>query len=161
MNLLIPNETAERICAELRRAGRIEVGGLLMGEHVSEDTFRVADMTVQQHGGSHFGFVRYPKAHAAQLAAFFERTERRYTQFNYLGEWHSHPNAPASPSTSDIVEMVRLVEDPEADVSFAVLLIVRLTWLRRLKGTVTEFTRSRKPRPAKLVWERARGNEGR
>ena len=154
MNLLIPIEPARRIHAALRGSGRKEVGGLLMGEHVSEDTFRVADVTVQTHGGTPFGFVRCPEAHAAQLASFFEKTERKYTQFNYLGEWHSHPNVPASPSASDIAEMVRLVEDSEVDVSFAVLLIVRLAWLRRLVGTATEFTRSRNPRAANLVWER-------
>ena len=51
MNLLAPSDIAARIRAELREAGRVEVGGVLMGEHVSEDTFRVVDLSAQRHGG--------------------------------------------------------------------------------------------------------------
>jgi [CysO sulfur-carrier protein]-S-L-cysteine hydrolase len=153
MNLLIPNEIAVRFRAELRRAGRFEVGGLLMGAHVSEDTFRVVDMTAQRNGGSRSEFVRDPKAHAAELASFFERTGGDYTRFNYLGEWHSHPNVPAKPSASDVAEMVRLVDDPEVGVTFAVLLILRLALFRRLAGTATVFAPRRAPVAAKLTWE--------
>ena len=156
MNLLIPGEIAERIWSELRRAGRVETGGVLMGEHVSEGTFRVADMTVQQHGGTLLGFLRWPEAHAAQLASFYERKAGCYTKFNYLGEWHSHPNAPACPSIRDIEEMTQIAQDPEVGVNFAVLLIVRLARFRRLKGTATVFVRSRDPATAKLVWEHRR-----
>lgn len=153
MNLLIPSEIVRRIRAELRQAGRIEVGGLLMGEHVSRDTFRVVDLTAQCHGGSHNFFMRDPEAHATKLASFFERTDGAYSQFNYLGEWHSHPNVPAIPSANDVVEMFRLVEDPEVGVNFAVLLIVRMTWFRRLQSTATVFARPRKTTPAKIVME--------
>ena len=154
MNLLIPSEVAERIRRVLRQAGRVEAGGVLMGEHVSEDTFRVVDMTAQRHGGSHVGFVRDPKAHAAELASFFERTKGDYTRFNYLGEWHSHPKAAAAPSATDVAEMVRLVDDPQVGVTFAVLLIVRLTLFHRLVGTAMVFAPCRAPVAAKLIWER-------
>jgi integrative and conjugative element protein (TIGR02256 family) len=137
----------------LRRAGRVEVGGLLLGEHVSEDTFRVVDMTAQRHGGSHTGFMRDPEAHAADLASFFERTKGDYARFNYLGEWHSHPNVPATPSASDVAEMIRLVDDPEVGVTFAVLLVVGSTLFRRLTGTATVFAPSQTPMHAKLIWE--------
>lgn len=154
MNLQIPNEIAVRIRAELRRAGRVEVGGLLMGEHVSDDTFRVVDFTAQRNSGSRVQFVRDPRAHAAELATFFERTKGDFTRFNYLGEWHSHPNVPPIPSACDVAEMVRLVDDPEVGVTFAVLLIVRLTLLRRLVGTAMVFAPCRAPVVAKLIWER-------
>ena len=154
MNLLIPANTEERIRAEMRRAGRHEVGGLLLGEHLSANTFRLSDVTVQRDGGGNSYFIRDPDSHATQLAIFFERTGWNYTRFNYLGEWHSHPSAPVVPSPNDIVEMMRLVEDPEVGVTFAVLLIVRLTRLRRLKGSLTDFRPSQTPRAATLIWER-------
>ena len=156
MNLLIPHDIAERMRKEMRCAGGIEIGGVLMGEHVSEGTFRLEDIAVQRYGGSRFGFLRYPEAHAAQLASFFERKGRHYTKFNYLGEWHSHPNATADASTRDIEEMAQIVEDPEVGVWFAVLLIVRLEPFTRLKGTATVFVRSCRPATAKLVWEPGR-----
>ena len=157
MKLLVPGEIAARIGTELRRARRVEVGGLLMGEHVCQDAFRVVDITAQRHGGSHTGFMRDPEAHAAELAAFFERTKGDYARFNYLGEWHSHPNVPATPSASDVAEMVRLVGDPKVGVTFAVLLIVRFTLFRRLVGSATVFAPSRNPTCAKLVWEQKGG----
>ena len=66
----------------------------------------------------------------------------------------NHPNFPATPSGSDVAEMVRLVEDAEVGAVFAVLLIMRLTLFRRLVGSATVFTRFQEPAPAKLIWER-------
>ena len=106
MILLIPNEIEIRIRKELHRAGRIEIGGLLMGEHLFGDTFRVVDITAQRDGGSYAGFVRDPDLHTSQLESFFERTNGDYTRFNYVGEWHSHPNVCAEPSAIDIAEDV-------------------------------------------------------
>ena len=83
----------------------------------------------------------------------FERKGRRYTKFSYLGEWHSHPNVKPEASTRDIEEMAQIVEDPEAGIRFAVLLIVRLTPLSCLEGTATVFVRSCVPATAKLTWE--------
>ena len=156
MNLLIPHDIVERMRAEMRSAGGIEIGGVLMGEHVSEGTFRLEDITAQRYGGSRFGFLRYPEAHAAQLASFFERKGRRYSKFNYLGEWHSHPNAMADASTRDIEEMAQIVEDPAVGIRFAVLLIVRLTPFSCLKGTAMVFVRSCVPATAKLTWKPGR-----
>lgn len=124
-----------------------------MGEHVSEVTFRVVDFSVQRDGGSRTNFVRDPKEHVAQLAAFFEGTGADFTRFNYLGEWHSHPSFPPSPSASDIAEMVRLVDDPEVGASFAVLLIVRLRIIRGLTGTATLFARGGASISSALTWE--------
>ena len=156
MKLLVPSDIAARIRKELRLAGRVEVGGLLMGEHVAEDAFRVVDLTAQRSGGTVCHFIRDPDAHALALEAFFSRTGGDYTRFNYLGEWHSHPTFQTTPSALDIAEMVRLVDDPQVGVSFAVLLIVRLRFLGRLIGSTTIFARGRAPTSARLVWERGR-----
>jgi integrative and conjugative element protein (TIGR02256 family) len=153
MILLVPSDIAKRFRGELRRARRFEVGGVLMGEHVSDETFRIVDFTTQRYGGTRVHFVRDPRAHAAQLEGFFERTGGDYTRFNYLGEWHSHPSFPPTPSASDIAEMVRLVDDPEVGVSFSILLILRLRFFRRLVGTATLFARGQSLLPARLFWE--------
>ena len=44
MQLLLPNPILKRLQRELRRASRSEIGGLLMGEHLGDETFRVADI---------------------------------------------------------------------------------------------------------------------
>jgi hypothetical protein len=56
---------------------------------------------------------------------FFERTEHKYSRFNYIGEWHSHPSFEVSPSGTDLDSMRRLVRDPGFKGRFAVLMITR------------------------------------
>ena len=152
MILVVPREISRRLRAELRRARRVEIGGLLFGEHLSDDTFRIADFTVQRTGGARAHFVRDPEQHSSQLASFFDYSGRDYTRFNYLGEWHSHPSFPPAPSAIDMVEMSRLITDPAVSASFVVLLIVRLRLFWRLAATASLFVRDRGPTPVELIW---------
>src|SRR5690606_1513044 len=105
MRLLLTVPIALRLRRELRRAGRREIGGLLMGEHLYDDVFRIADITVQRSGGAKTCFVRQPHEHQAELNSFFERTGANYSRFNYLGEWHSHPSFDPLPSETDLQTM--------------------------------------------------------
>lgn len=109
----------------LRQAGSRETGGILMGEHVGEDTFRVAEITVQRQPGTIATFVRALTGVAQALTRFFRRTNYEYTRFNYLGEWHSHPSFALEPSASDCRSMLEIVDDPDVGAHFAVLMIVR------------------------------------
>ena len=56
---------------------------------------------------------------------------RRYggeaKRFNYLGEWHSHPNAPAVPSLCDEMTMTDLLAEQAGAVNFLVLVVVRVS----------------------------------
>lgn len=110
----------------LSQAGSRETGGILMGEHVGEDTFRVAEITIQRRPGTFATFVRALAGVAHALTRFFRRTNYEYTRFNYLGEWHSHPSFALEPSASDRQSMLEIVEDPDVGANFAVLMIVRL-----------------------------------
>ena len=108
MQLLLPTQVTKRLRQELRRAKAREIGGLLMGEHVRDDVFRVVDISVQRSGGSQTHFVRDPSSHAAQLDAFFARTGNDFTRFNYLGEWHSHPTFEPAPVRPTAIPCNRL-----------------------------------------------------
>ena len=77
-----------------------EVGGVMMGEHVEGEVFRVIEVTVQQ-AGTVTTFVRLIWDAVASLGRFFARTGHQYTKFNYLGEWHSHPSFRLHPSDRD------------------------------------------------------------
>jgi [CysO sulfur-carrier protein]-S-L-cysteine hydrolase len=133
MQLRLTEPILRRLRAELRRAGRREIGGVLMGEHVEGDVFQVVELTVQSTGGSHVGFMRHPEEHKPQLDAFFERTGGDYTRFNYLGEWHSHPSFEPVPSLTDLQTMQSIVADPQVGANFLVLVVVRLGLFRRLE----------------------------
>lgn len=139
MQLLLPPKIINRLQRELRRAGKQEIGGLLMGEHIRDEVFRVVDISVQRSGGSQACFSRDPKDHQAQLQEFFARTGEDYGRFNYLGEWHSHPSFEPFPSPTDIETMQSIVSDPSVGVNFVTLIIARLSSRARIELTVTAF----------------------
>lgn len=126
MKLHLPRKLIRRLTRELSKAGSREIGGVLMGEALGSDEFRLVDLSVQRSGGDFACFVREPAAHLPFMEAFFERTGRQYTRFNYLGEWHSHPSFVPLPSTSDLSTMQSIVDDSQLGATLAVLLIPRL-----------------------------------
>lgn len=121
------------------------MGGILVGEHMGFDQFRIIDISFQKSGGALAHFVRDPKHHKAFLADFFARTGNDYQRFNYIGEWHSHPLFEPIPSDKDIRTMSQLVIDPDVGVNFAVLIIVRLRGWSRLRISSTMFQPGRIP----------------
>jgi len=129
---LIPDSVVQVVNAAVRRAGRREVGGVLLGEHLGSDLFRVLECTVQMHGGTSSSFVRMPEAVDAALRHFYERHNFDYSRFNYLGEWHSHPSFALIPSCTDEQTMLGIVRDPDSHASFAVLMLARLESDKRL-----------------------------
>jgi integrative and conjugative element protein (TIGR02256 family) len=139
VRILLPDPIAKRLRRELRQAGRREIGGLLMGEHVESEVFRLADISVQHSGGSRSCFVRHPHEHRAELDRFFERTGGNYKRFNYLGEWHSHPSFAPVPSATDFETMQEIVEDPDVGVNFVVLIVVKLVGRNDLQISATAF----------------------
>ncbi len=139
MHLLIPPEIVERLRTALVHAGSREIGGVLMGEHVGEDTFRVHDLTIQMKGGTFARFVRLVETIAGPLRAFFHATHHRYTKFNYLGEWHSHHSFALQPSGKDHRTMYRMIDDSRLGANFLVLLLVKLEASGELECAVTVY----------------------
>jgi [CysO sulfur-carrier protein]-S-L-cysteine hydrolase len=139
MQLLLSTQIIRRLKRELRRAGNQEIGGLLMGEHVRDELFRVVEISVQRSGGSQACFIRDPRDHETQLLKFFTHTGEDYARFNYLGEWHSHPSFEPIPSACDIQTMQSIVDDPAVGVNFLVLLIPKLLSNKRIMATAMAF----------------------
>jgi integrative and conjugative element protein (TIGR02256 family) len=153
MQLLLPPQVAKRLQRELRRAGSREIGGLLLGEHVGDERFRIVEISVQRSGGTHAGFMRDPQRHERQLKRFFRRTGEDYTRFNYLGEWHSHPRFPVTPSATDLEMMQSIVEDPTVGVNFLVLLVCNRAADRALEATALAFRAATEPQAVHLTLE--------
>src|SRR5439155_5778823 len=126
MQLLIPPEIALRLVNALAQAGKKEIGGILMGEHVGPDIFRVKEVTIQRKGGTFAAFIRIVADILAPLRAFFDATKHDYTRFNYLGEWHSHHSFALEPSGRDHMTMCDMVMDPQLGAHFVVLLLVKV-----------------------------------
>jgi integrative and conjugative element protein (TIGR02256 family) len=147
MKLEFPSALRRRMRGHLGRAGRREVGGILMAEQISPGHFRLVDFTLDDRPGGHADFVRSVEEHEAALQRFYKRSGSDFNRFNYLGEWHSHPNHPPHPSGVDIASMLELIEG-ERNIPFALLLIVRKAWWRRMLATATMFQRGQ---PATFV----------
>lgn len=153
MVVLIPDGVADQLLVALRRAGRQEIGGVLMGECLSPGRFRIAELTIQTQGGSFATFLRNLQLVLAPLRRFFDRTAHDYRRFNYLGEWHSHPSFTPEPSEPDVSSMTELVNDPDVGATFVVLMIVRLGDNDALEGTVTVFVPGGEPFRGELIME--------
>jgi [CysO sulfur-carrier protein]-S-L-cysteine hydrolase len=152
MKLLVPRTIVERLKRELRGRSR-EIGGVLVGEHVENETFRIVDISVQVSGGTAAHFVRDPVLHKAFLDDFFQRTGHDYQRFNYIGEWHSHPAFTPLPSGEDFTTMLELVRDPAVGVNFAVLIIARLGLWSGMQLSATTFRNGHAPEPADVAVE--------
>lgn len=138
MKIELPRKTAAKFKKALRRAGRREIGGILMGEQLEAAHFRIVDFSVDEKTGSAAHFVRSVEDHQTALEQFFSKTNHDFSRFNYLGEWHSHPSFSVQPSRDDILSMNSIVND-EKEIPFAVLLIVKLRFLIKLEYSSTVF----------------------
>ena len=141
--------------AALYRAGRQEIGGILMGEHVAEGIYRIQDATVQGQVGTFASFVRLAKEVVVPLHRFFRKTHHDYRRFNYLGEWHSHPSFLPRPSTRDSETMWEMLQEAETGANFAVLLVVRLSEAHQVEGTATVYVPEHVSFEAELLREGA------
>lgn len=127
MKLRISEEQAQNWQRDLTKAGRREIGGVLFGEQIAEGEFRLIDVTRQRFGGgTEVRFHRRGGSAKRAIEALHKMHGGDAERYNYLGEWHSHPNAPALPSPRDEVTMYQLLADQGDAVNFLVLLIVRL-----------------------------------
>lgn len=145
MQIEMAPDIEAKIRKALRSAGRCEIGGMLFAEQLALSHFRVIDFSLDIASGSHTTFRRDPHVHENSLYAFFDRTGKEFSKFNYLGEWHSHPAFSVNPSIEDIFTMTELVSTDEGNIFFAVLLIVRLGFLG-FDYSWTIFSRDNPPR---------------
>jgi hypothetical protein len=153
MTLLIPRHVYGQLLEALRAGGRREIGGILMGEHVGVDTFRLVELSTQMHGGTFARFVRFVEAVIKPLREFFKATNHDYERFNYLGEWHSHHSFALEPSGPDHETMREIVQDDDVGARFAVLLLVKLSSAGELEYGLTLYEPGKPPAAALVVIE--------
>ena len=138
LSLILPPEVVKIFLEALQKAGRHEIGGILMGEHIGLNEFKVTHVTVHRRVGI-ASFVRCLEGAIGKLRLFFRQTEYDYQRFNYLGEWHSHPLFEPIPSIKDDESMLEIAQDNSLGANFAVLLILKLDSAGQLVGTANTY----------------------
>jgi len=126
VKLCLPPDQITKLISALRKARSREIGGQMFGQQLGPLEFRATELTVQARPGTLTRFVVDLIQSARDALRFFDRTGHRYKEFNYLGEWHSHPSFHVQPSSVDVATMRDLVLDPAFRGSFAMLMIVKL-----------------------------------
>ena len=139
MRVILPPTIQRELIAELKRAGCREIGGILMARQLEAGVFRVERISVQRRGGGFAHFVRVIAAAVRPLRRFFVETDYHCSEYNYLGEWHSHPSFSLEPSGRDEQSMQGIVEDPTVGARFAVLLLAKIHSDQTLLGSVHVF----------------------
>ena len=128
MRIRIERRTLDDWVKYLKRAGPREIGGVLFGEQLGEGYFRIVEATRQcSEAGTYSRFCRKGTQACKDIMSLHRRYGGRPEQFNYLGEWHSHPNAPALPSPRDETTMTQLLAEQAGAVNFLVLVVVRIS----------------------------------
>lgn len=138
ITLVLPNNISGQIERALIKAGRREIGGLLMAEHLDTNEFVVRDLTINR-GGTFASFVRRIQDVWSKLNHFFDSTKHDYVRFNYIGEWHSHPSFEPTPSAIDHQSMCDIITDKTVGSNFVVLMVVKLSPQQTLVGTVHTY----------------------
>ena len=151
MKVALGPEIESRLRRALREAGQREIGGMLFAEQLAPAYFRLIDFSIDTSSGSPTHFRRDQRAHRKALNEFFEKTGRNFGRFNYLGEWHSHPLFSVTPSGDDVETMQSLVDNRTSEISFALLLIVRLRFWFWMDGSLTTFVRGYQPQRARIA----------
>lgn len=151
LSLMIPRSQLEKMQTFLKAGGIREIGGWLVAEQIAPGDFELVGFTVDLEVGTRNRFASLPGLHSEQLDQLLKENSHRSGQVDYLGEWHSHPTFPPTPSTIDLAAMTNMVEN--SGPSFAALVIVRLRDTASIEATITMFQRGQSPANGRLIIE--------
>lgn len=122
--LYISNETLSKIKQELLHYYPNEFGGVFVG-YKQGDLIIIDDILIPDdfENGKTI-FVRRPGTLNDRLELIFNETKGKIT---YIGEWHSHPDGPPSPSSTDIDAMREIVNTKKIGNSNPILMIAKIS----------------------------------
>ncbi|MEN8185510.1 MAG: ThiF family adenylyltransferase [Bacteroidota bacterium] len=100
-----------------------EFGGVFVG-FKSEVGFIITNILVpDEYKNGRTIFVRHPGALNERLREIHDITNGK---IQYLGEWHSHPDGPTTPSNTDINAMKDIAKDKKVNVDKPLLMIAEV-----------------------------------
>ncbi|NIJ46583.1 integrative and conjugative element protein (TIGR02256 family) [Wenyingzhuangia heitensis] len=100
-----------------------EFGGVFIG-YKSDLHFIITDILIpDQYKNGQTIFIREPGTLNERLSEIHKMTNG---EIEYLGEWHSHPNGPTTPSSTDINAMEIISKDKNINIDKPLLMIAEV-----------------------------------
>lgn len=100
-----------------------EFGGVFIG-YKSEENFIITNILIpDEYKNGKTIFIREPGTLNERLSQIHNITNGK---IQYLGEWHSHPDGPTNPSSTDVNAMNEIAKDKNIDIDKPLLMIVEL-----------------------------------
>ena len=123
-SVIIRKQCFREMLALAKRHAPVEVGTSLIGRY-SNDGWQAIVVGLaplsKDSKGSRNEFYRGVKGLRKFYRQLFERFHR---QRHYVGEWHSHPDGPPSPSPTDNVNQGAIAKDRATECPEAILIIL-------------------------------------
>ena len=101
-----------------------EFGGLLIGKYSDDFKTCIIETTILpvKYKSSRYGFERGKKGLKSKLTEFYNSEPRLI----YVGEWHTHPDSLAIPSSKDKTAMKEIEDNNDVNITSPLLLIIGL-----------------------------------
>lgn len=100
-----------------------EFGGVFIG-YKSNENFIITNILIpDEYKNGKTIFVREPGTLNERLSEIYNRTNGK---IQYLGEWHSHPDGPTNPSSTDINAMKEIANDKNINIDKPILMIAEV-----------------------------------
>lgn len=100
-----------------------EFGGVFIG-YKSDINFIITDILIpDEYKNGQTIFIREPGTLNERLSEIHKMTNG---EIEYLGEWHSHPNGPTTPSRTDIKAMEIISKDKNINIDKPLLMIAEV-----------------------------------
>ncbi len=109
---------------ELKKYYPNEFGGVFIG-FKNENVIFISDVLIPDK--FEIGktiFVRHPGSLNDQLVSIFEKSNGKII---YIGEWHSHPDSPAKPSTTDNIAIAEIAANKTINNDSPIMMIAEVS----------------------------------
>lgn len=102
-----------------------EFGGLLVGQYSEGQQLCIISETILplEYKSSKYSFERGRVGLMERLKKFYDASP----SLIYVGEWHTHPDNPAVPSSTDLAALDEIVRHHEVYITNPILLIISIT----------------------------------
>ena len=124
LGLIISEKLVEEIADNGIKKYPNEFGGLLLGRYINNNKIVVIEESIlpKKYASSRYYFERGSVGIKEILVAKYNATP----SLKYVGEWHTHPDGPAKPSTTDLKAMRELANDSNVFITNPVLMIMEI-----------------------------------